>query len=303
MSWVDMATARLDGLIELAVAALGALPFAWARYDFMGRALLALLLLAPATAMVSVFVVNLRMAFFSDAVAHSAFAGVALGFLLTAAGVAWAHPSVTVPAVGLVVAVLITAVKRRTSLGTDTVIGVAFSAVTALGIAIITRQRETANFNAFLYGDILLLDTPQVRALVLLAGAIAVLMLLAYNRLLLMAFNEDLARSRRTATRAYDYAFALLVALLVTASVRITGIVLITAMLVIPAATARNVARSAGSLFWIAMAVALASSVGGLAVSYYLTMATGAGIILLGTLLFAASMLVPRRGRGVAAPP
>lgn len=294
--------AALDAGIEWAVGLLGWLPFAWARYDYMGRALVALLLLSPATAMVSVFVVNLRMAFFSDAVAHSAFAGVALGFLLTAAGLAWADPAVTVPSVGLGVAVLITAVKRRTSLGTDTVIGVAFSAVTALGIAIITRQRQVANFNAFLYGDILLLDTAQVRTLLLLLLAIAGFMLLGYNRLLLMAFNEDLARSRRTATRAYDYVFALLVALLVTASIRITGILLITAMLVIPAATARNVARSAGQLFWFAVLVALVSGVGGLALSYYVETATSAAIILLGTLLFAASMAVPRTGRRALEP-
>src|SRR5450759_1870388 len=121
------------------------LPFAFAEPAFMKRALLALLLTAPAAAALGVPLVQHRMAFFSDAIGHSAFTGVALGVLL---GVS---PSWTMVAI---VAVASTLVKGRTELSSDTVIGVFFSTVVALGIAIISREKGlTRNLQAFLYGD------------------------------------------------------------------------------------------------------------------------------------------------------
>ncbi|MCH8804934.1 MAG: metal ABC transporter permease [Planctomycetes bacterium] len=283
----------LDPLVDALLAAARALPFEWAQFDFMCRALVALLMLGPACAMAGVYVVNFRMAFFSDAIAHSAFAGVATGFLLLAAGQQWADPRLTLLVVALIVGIAITLVKRKTDLGTDTVIGVAFSAVIALGIVIITRSpRFTGDFNAFLYGDILLLDRDDLRVSVLLAAVVILFMLWSYNRLLLIAINHDLARSRRTRTRVYDYLFATIVVLLVTAGIRITGILLVTALLVVPAATARLLARSAGQMFWIASAAALVSAVLGLLASYYIETATGAAVVLVGTLLFVASLAV-----------
>jgi len=124
------------------------LPFAFTEPAFMKRALLALLFTAPAAAAIGVPLVQHRMAFFSDAIGHSAFTGVALGILL---GVS---PSWTMVAFGVLVAVAITLVKGRTELSSDTVIGVFFSTVVALGIAIISREKGlTRNLQAFLYGD------------------------------------------------------------------------------------------------------------------------------------------------------
>ena len=282
----------LDPLIDSLLAGIGALPVEWAEFGFMRRALVALIVLAPACAMAGVYVVNFRMAFFSDAIAHSAFAGVAIGFLLLAAGYSWADPRFTLLAVGLLVGAAITLVRRRTDLGTDTVIGVAFSAVIALGILIITHSRRfTSDFNAYLYGDILFLDRHDVRTAFVLALVVVVFMLLSYNRLLLIAVNPDLARTRGTRTRVYDYLFAGLVVLLVTAGIRSMGILLVTALLIVPAATARNVARSAGQMFWFATAVALSSALVGLIGSYYIETAAGAAVILTGTVLFVIALI------------
>lgn len=283
--------AWLDAPLNALLAALGALPFEWAHRDFMRFALLALLLIAPACGMVGVHVVHFRMAFFSDAIAHSAFSGVAIGFLLTAAGFSWAEPRYTLLVLGLLIGTFITLVKRRTDLGTDTIIGVAFSAVIAAGIAVITYKPSfMRDFNLYLYGDILLLDRTDLRTPLLLAFIAAVFMIVSYNRLLLMGFNNDLARTRGVATRLYDYLFAYLVVLLVTASIRLTGLLLVTALLVVPAAAARNLARSAGSMFWLATLIALVSAAAGLIVSYYLKTATGAAVILVGTLIFILSL-------------
>jgi zinc transport system permease protein len=284
----------LDPVLNALLGAVARLPAHWASSpdtDFMRFALVALLFLAPACAVVGVYVVNLRMAFFSDAIAHSAFSGVALGFLLATAGVSGIDPRFTLVAFGLLVGLLITAVKRRTELGADTVIGVAFSAVIALGIVIISYSpRFLRDFNHYLYGDILLLDLADLRTALLLALVVITFMVFGYNRLLLIGLNEDLARTRGVRARLYDYVFAALVVLLVTASIRITGLLLVTAMLVVPAAAARNLARSAGQMFWLASAIGLAAGAGGLIASYYLDTAAGATVILAGTLLFAGSL-------------
>ena len=136
------------------------LPFAFAEPAFMKRALLSLLLTAPAAAALGVPLVQHRMAFFSDAIGHSAFTGVALGVLF---GVS---PSWTMAAFGVVVAVAITLVKGRTELSSDTVIGVFFSTVIALGIAIISREKGlTRNLQAFLYGSMEYWTTPPAQGL------------------------------------------------------------------------------------------------------------------------------------------
>ncbi|MCG3127500.1 MAG: High-affinity zinc uptake system membrane protein ZnuB [Phycisphaerae bacterium] len=282
----------MHALVDWLLALVALLPLDWLRDGFMRQALVASAIIAPACAMAGVFVVNMRMAFFSDAIAHSAFAGVALGFLLSALNAASVDPRTTMLLVGLLVAAVITLVKRRSDLSTDTIIGVAFSAVIAAGIAIVTATRSTRDFNRYLYGDLLLLDRDDLNAALLLAAFVLAYMVIAFNRLLILAVNPDLARTRGLATRAVDYSFSLLVALLVTVAIRITGILLVTALLVVPAATARNLARSAGQMFWLAAAAGLLAAVGGLYLAYRYEAAAGATIILVATGLFALSLLV-----------
>ncbi|MBL8877582.1 MAG: metal ABC transporter permease [Phycisphaerales bacterium] len=280
-----------DAVISGLLTAIGALPFEAVEAGFIRRALLTVLLVAPVCGMVGVYVVNFRMAFFSDAISHSAFAGVALGFLAVSAGLAWVDPRLTLVALAIVVGLLITAAKRRTELGTDTIIGVAFAGVMALGIAIIRFDpRFQRDFASFLYGDVLTVDQADLRIALLLAICVSVFMTIAYNRLLLVGLNLDLARTRGVATRAYDYLFAVLVVLVVTATIRISGLLLVTALLVVPAATARNLARSAGQVLWYAAGAGVLAGVGGLVVSIGYNIAASAAIILIGVALFGLSL-------------
>ncbi|MBK8914793.1 MAG: metal ABC transporter permease [Phycisphaerales bacterium] len=295
MTGALIALGPLDALLGGAVGVLRELPFDWARY--MPEALLATLLLAPVCGMVGVFVVNYRLAFFSDAISHSAFTGVAAGLVLVSAGLSWVDPRWTLLALGLVVGVLVTTVKRRTDLGTDTVIGVAFSAAVALGIALVTANREVQRaFPQYLYGDVLLVDLPSLRVAFIVAAALSLYLLWSFNRLTLIGFNADLARTRGTRVGIYDYSFAVLLVLLVTTAIPLTGMLLVTALLVVPAAAARNLARSCAAMFWIAAAIGLVSGVGGLILAYERNTAAGAAIILLATAIFALS-LIPRMMR------
>ncbi len=257
------------------------MPFSWAQPLFMQRALLATLLLTPMCAGMGVLVVSHRMAFFSDAISHSAFTGIALGLLL---GI---DPRLSLVLFGLLVGLAITRMKRGSPLSTDTVISVFFSAAVALGVVLISaRKGLTRNLQSFLYGDILAISDREL--LLYLALFIFVILFLAwaYNRLMLIAVNERFAATRGVNHAAYEYTFALLLALVVTMSIRAVGLLLVTALLVVPAAAGRNLARSAGSMFWFAILTSLISGVGGLIASFYWDSATGATIILWAVALF-----------------
>ena len=277
----------MEGFLSGAFGLMGhLLPFSFAEPAFMKRALLGLLLVAPAAAAIGVPLVQHRMAFFSDAIGHSAFTGVALGLIL---GVS---PSWTVAAFGAVVAVAIVLVRGRTGLSPDTVTGVFFSAVVAFGIAVISRERGlTRNLQAFLYGDLLAVTDAELAWMAVLFALVAGYLLLLYNRVLLLGIHEGFARTKGVPARAVEISFALVVALVVTAAIRAVGILLVTALLVIPAAAARNVARGAASAMWISVGIALLSGVSGIVASWYLDTATGATVVLAAACCFALTAL------------
>lgn len=265
------------------------LPFDFAGPLFMKRAILAMLFVAPAAAAVGVPLVHFRMAFFSDAIGHSAFTGVAIGVLL---GV---HPLLTMIAFGLFVAWAIVLVKGRTELSPDTVIGVFFSTVIALGVAVISAQKGlTRNLQAYLYGDLLAVSDTELLWMGILLLAVFAYLMLAFNRIMLVGIHEGFAKSMGVPVRALEISFALVVALVVTTAIRAVGILLVTALLVVPAAAARNIARGAASSFWAATAIAVSSGLLGIAASYYLDTATGATVVLVAAAIFVVTAL----GRG-----
>jgi zinc transport system permease protein len=287
---------ELDAIYDL----IGLLPFDCLHVRFMQQAFLALCLLAPMTAILGVLAVSFRMAFFADAISHSAFAGVALGLVFAVS------PTLTMPVFGLLVGLGIMAVQRRSRLAPDTVIGVFFAAAMAFGLAVISRNQAAArDMQMFLYGDILTISDADIHRLLLLFLVLAVFHVLGYNRLVYISFNAVLARAHGIHTGFWQYAFAGLLALVVMFSVRAVGVFLVPAMLIIPAATARNLARGAGGMFWWALAVSLSSAVAGLIVSAqdWARTATGATVILLACLWFVGSLVVglARKNAGRAA--
>lgn len=270
-------------------------------YTFMHRAFAGMLLLSPLCVTIGIQVVNFRMAFFAEAVGHSAFTGIALGFLLALASGVTDSAGMDGPALvtmilfGVFVGVLITFFRQRTSLASDTVIGVFSAAIMALGIALITHMSRTSQLRgnttlqSFLLGNILTITEWQIAGLFVFFIAASAFQYFAYNRLLFIGVNSALARTRGIAVNAYEYAFSCLLALVVMFSIKVVGALLVTAMLVIPAAAARNLARSAGGIFWWGQLVAVSSGVGGLILSDYFETATGATAVLLATVWFGGS--------------
>lgn len=275
----------IDGSSLLDLVALF-LPFEFMSTRFMQQAFVGLMLLAPMCAAMGIQVVNFRMAFFSDAISHSAFTGVALGLIFGL------DARLTMILFAILVGLVIVSIGRRTTLSTDTLIGVLFSAVVAFGIAVVSRDRSVArDLQRFLYGDILTIGQQEIFWLLVLFAALMVFQALSYNRLLYTGLNPLLASVHGIRVKLYQYLYAALLSLVVIFSVWAVGVLLVTAMLVVPTATARNLARSAGGMFWWSLAVAWSSALAGLAISAqpWARTATGATVVLVAFLWFAGS--------------
>ena len=259
--------------------------------EFMRRAMFGLLLIAPLAALSGVQVVNSRMSFFSDAIGHSAFAGVALGLLLSL------PPEFTMPALALAIGLLIMYLRRGSRLSTDTVIGIIFSAVVAIGLAIVSRNREASRgVNMFLYGDILTIGDNEIALLAVLLAAFLVFQFFAWNRMLHISVNEQIAVVHRIKVAVYQYLFAALLSLVVILCVRAVGVLLVTAILIVPAAAARNFARNSRQLFFLSLVFSYASCAGGLLISAqrWARVPAGAAIVLLACVFFAVSFAAAR---------
>jgi zinc transport system permease protein len=260
-------------------------PFDWAQFTFIWRAIGAMLIIAPLCAVLGVHVVNFRMAFFSDAISHSTFAGVALGVL-------WGlNPMVTLVGFGILAGLSITLVKDRSDLSSDTVISVILSATVAIGITVLYAQKETRNLETYLYGSILAVSELELFLLLLVGILIFWVMVPLFNRLLLISLNHHLAASRGIPVRLLEYGFSLILAVMVTFSIQVIGLFLVTAMLVVPAATARNLAGSMFGLFWVAVVCSLTAGIAGILLSFYLNAPVGAATILIGCIFFLFSWI------------
>lgn len=265
---------------------IGLLPLDCLQARFMQQALLGLLLLTPMAAVLGVEVINFRMAFFSDAIGHSAFAGVALGLILAV------NPRLSMPLFGVLVGLAVMVVRRKSNLSADTAIGIVFSAVVAFGLAVVSRASGVArDMQQFLYGDILTISEGEIAFLGLLFLGMLLFQAVGYNRLLAIALNPVMARVHGIRVALWQYLFAGLLALVVMFSVWAVGVLLVTAMLIVPAATARNLARTAGGMFWWALLAGISSGFAGLTLSAqdWLATSSGATIILVSCCWFAAS--------------
>ena len=265
------------------------LPFEPFRYTFMKNALLAMLLLTPLLALLGTMAVNQRMAFFSDALGHSALAGAGIGMLLGVSNV-----TVSLIIFGIFWALLISRINRAGSASADTIISVFSSTGIALGLLILSRGGKFASYSSLLTGDILSVTQGDILWLLaaLVTGVICWVAL--YNRLLLSAVNPELALSRGVKVKWIEYSFVCLVAVAVMLAIRWVGVLLINALLILPAAAGRNLARSSRQHALFTVLIALFSGILGLIFSYYADTSAGASIVLTSAFCYALSLLARR---------
>ncbi|MDD4309354.1 MAG: metal ABC transporter permease [Candidatus Cloacimonetes bacterium] len=269
------------------------LPFEVLQMRFMQQALLGMLLLAPMSALVGVQVVNFRMAFFADAISHSAFTGVAIGLILAIS------PRWTMPLFGLLVGLAIMYSQRRSLLSNDTIIGVFFSGIVAFGLAVVSRNGNVArDVQSFLYGDILTIGDKDIISMLALLIVLIVFQTIGYNRMLFIGISPVLAKAHRVRVASYQYIYSGLLALVIILSVRAVGVLLVTAMLIVPAAAARNFAKTAGGMLWWALLISIISALIGLIVSAqpWARTASGATVVLIAFLWFLVSAVYAHLG-------
>ncbi len=268
---------------------------------FMLRALLGAGILAPLCALLGVFVTARRMAFFSDTIAHASLAGTAVAFML-----GFSEPTPGMLVVSLLVAATILWLRERSGLYNDTIMALLLTGSVAGGTIILSRLHGyRGELHRVLFGDILAVGPVELG----LAGALLVLVIgggfWALSPLSLITTHEDLAHVSGIPVRAFNYVFVLILTLTVTVSIRLVGILLVGALLVIPPAAARLASTNLRQELWLAVALGAVSGLGGVWLSYAADLPCGPSIVMVSIGLFVVALAVPRlRARdGSSLPP
>lgn len=254
-------------------------------YPFMQRGMIAAVLVGVVCAVVGAYVVLRGMAFFGDALAHAILPGVAVGYLVGGGAREplfwWGLATAVLSSLGI--GTLIRSAKMRE----DTAIGIVFAGMFALGIALISTVRNyTTDLAHFLFGDVLAVSNHDLLLIGLFGGAILLIVVFFYKEFLLISFDPLLAATLRLPARALDYLLYILIALAVVVSLQTVGVALMVAMLVTPAATAYLLTRRLPLMMLLAAILASLAGIIGLYLSYYLSVASGAAIVLTSTLFF-----------------
>ncbi len=280
--------------MELWYSIVSILPFDWAQPGamyFMKNALLAIIVISPLFGLLSTMVVTNRMSFFSDALGHSAFTGIAIGVMC-----GFADPMWCAALFAIVLSALFTFVRHRSNMASDTVIGVFSSTAVAVGIFIATLGGGSfTKFNSYLIGDILSVAPAKIGVLALILAAVLALWIFSFNKLMLSSVHPALAGSRGVNVAWQEGFFCVAVAVVVTLSMTWVGLLVINSLLVLPAAAARNLARNIRQYHLFSILGALASGIAGLLTSYYIGSSAGACITIYLAIYFAITFAFRKR--------
>lgn len=267
------------------------LPFQWAKYEFMKNALLAVLLISPLFGILGTMIVSNRMAFFSDALGHGAFTGIAAGSVLGMIKPLWSAIIFSI-----LFSVLITFIKNKSKTSADTIIGVFSSTAVAAGLVLISMKKSSVGkYQSYLVGDLLSISPEDIGILLLVFLLVLILWYVLFNQLLLVSVNRSLAASRGIRTLPVELTFTCMIAVIVTISIHWVGLLIINSLLVLPAAAARNITANVRQYHLASVLIAWISGITGLLASYYLNSASGATIVLVCSLFYFATLSLKGR--------
>ena len=262
------------------------LPFEFIDYTFMKNALLAIILVSPIFAILGTMIVNNKMAFFSDALGHSALTGIAIGMLLGISNI-----NISMILFAVIFALLLNFVKNKTTYGADTIISVFSSIAIALGLAILAQTGNFNKYSSYLVGDILSITSSEIFYLLLAFIAVILFWYFMFNKLNVISINSTLAKSRGINIKLIDNIFVILIAVIVMVSIRWVGILLINSLLILPAAASRNIAKSMRSYHLFSVIFSLFSGICGLIISYYWNVPTGPMIVIISGIIYFITFL------------
>lgn len=264
------------------------LPIEMFHWDFMKNALLAVLILAPLFGIFSTMIVTGKMSFFSDALGHSAFTGIAIGSICGFTDPTWMSVVLAVA-----FSVLFSFVRSRSNQSADTIIGVFSSTAVALGVFVATLGGGSfTKYNRYLIGDLLSVTPSQIGLLAIVFIVVLLFWLFLSNKLYLSAMHPQLASSRGIPVPVLQGAFTALIAVVVTLAISWVGLLIINSLLVLPSAAARNVSRNLKQYHLFSVIFALIACIAGLVLSYFLGASSGAAICLVLGIIFTVSFLL-----------
>lgn len=256
-------------------------PYDFMSYDFMKNALLAVLIMTPLFGILGTVIVNNRMAFFSDALGHSALTGIAIGILL---GIADTNVSMLLFAFAF--ALVLNYIKRKRTVSTDTIISVFSSLSSAIGLVILSKGGNFSKYSGILVGDVLSITPKEILWLLIVFVITVIFWCVCYNQLNAISMNETLARSKKIPVKLIDNLFVLLIACIVMLSIKWVGILIINALLILPAASSRNLASNSREYHLFSVLISIFSGIVGLIVSYYNSTAAGPTIVIIAAIIF-----------------
>lgn len=259
-------------------------------YEFMKNALYAILIITPLFGIIGTVIVNNKMAFFSDALGHSALTGIAIGAIL---GIN--NPTIAMIIFGIIFALLLNRIKDLKITSRDTIISVFSSTALALGLVILSKNGDFSKFSNYLIGDILSISPAEIIALLIIAILVIAFWILFSNKLYAISLNPSLAKSKGINIKLIENLFIVLVALIVMISIRWVGILIINSLLILPAASSRNISKNLRQYHLFSILIALFSGISGLVLSYYIGTATGPTIVLISSVIFFITYFIRRK--------
>jgi zinc transport system permease protein len=258
--------------------------------DFLLYALLAGLALAIVAGPLGSFVVWRRMAYFGDTLSHAALLGVALGFLLDIS------PTIAVTVGCLLLAILLVTLQQRQPLASDTLLGILAPSTLSLGLVVLSFMREVRiDLMGYLFGDLLAISPTDLSWILGGSAAVLVLVCALWRPLLAITVHEELATVEGLPVAALRMTLMLLIAVVIAVAMKIVGVLLITSLLIIPAAAAQRHARSPEQMALGASVIGVLAVCGGLALSWFKDTPAGPSIVVCAAALFLLSFLLPKR--------
>ena len=262
----------------------------WLEYGFMKNALLAILVITPLFALLGTMIVNKKMAYFSDALGHSALTGIAVGVVC-----GMQDTTISMVIFAVVFALLLNKISSRNTASTDTIISVFSSCSVAIGLAILSAGGNFSKYSAILVGDILSITREEIWYLIGIWGITCLFWQYGFNYMNAISIHRTVAKSKQIPVKLMDNLFAVLVALIVMLSIKWVGILIINALLILPAASSRNISCNMREYHLFSLIFSVFSGVVGLVVSYYTNVATGPMIVIIASVIYFATYLYGRQ--------
>ena len=266
------------------------LPLPCMEYEFMKNAFLALVIIAPLFGIVGTMIVNNKMSFFSDALGHSALTGIALG---TIVGVS--NYSISMIIFAIVFALLLNYIKNKKTASTDTIISVFSSSAVAIGLMLMAKYGGINKYSQYLIGDILSVTIEEILLLAVILLITIVIWFKLCNMLVVTSTNATLAKSKGINATLIENIFGVLIAVIVMLTIKWVGILLINALLILPAAASRNISSNMRQYTIYSILISLFSGILGLILSFIFEIATGPAIVVISAIIFFVTFVFRRK--------